>query len=423
VAEADAVRTTPRPPPLSILGRATTAADGYPLSLAGAIAAAALAPAYVVRWHIGLYPTTALEAAILATLAAFLYESVRLGRWPVLRSAVSIAAVVLLLAGAISVLDAPARIAALGIYRAYFIEPILMAVVLVTVVRTRRQAYYVLLGLLAGATVLALANSTVVIRAMLDHTFRPQPPPVAIYLVSNAIALFLLPVAAVTAAIAIHHRKDRFRFVFALFAAVIAVSVVLSFSRGGWAALVVVAAALALSTRLRWPLLAVVAATALAVSRVPLIAEHLAPMFQLGPSQTFDSRVPLWKASLKMLEANPLLGAGLSGFQQRTKVYDGSLNVTYPHNLFLNFWSETGLLGLAAFLAIFVAAAAVSWLGWRSGSVEWRPLHLGVLLALAAIFVHGMVDVPYFKNDLSLEFWLLVGLPLAGRRAAQARPG
>jgi hypothetical protein len=31
-----------------------------------------------------------------------------------------------------------------------------------------------------------------------------------------------------------------------------------------------------------------------------------------------------------------------------------------------------------------------------------------------ALVVHGLVDVPYFKNDLSLEFWTLVGLAWAG---------
>ena len=48
----------------------------------------------------------------------------------------------------------------------------------------------------------------------------------------------------------------------------------------------------------------------------------------------------------------------------------------------------------------------------------WQPLHLGVLLALGGIVIHGLVDVPYFKNDLSVEFWVLLGLSWAGRRWA-----
>jgi hypothetical protein len=47
---------------------------------------------------------------------------------------------------------------------------------------------------------------------------------------------------------------------------------------------------------------------------------------------------------------------------------------------------------------------------------EWRHIELGVFLALVAVVVHGLVDVPYFKNDLSFEFWVLLGLAWAGRR-------
>ena len=32
-------------------------------------------------------------------------------------------------------------------------------------------------------------------------------------------------------------------------------------------------------------------------------------------------------------------------------------------------------------------------------------------------FVHGVVDSPYWKNDMSVEFWILVALVLVARRA------
>ncbi len=48
----------------------------------------------------------------------------------------------------------------------------------------------------------------------------------------------------------------------------------------------------------------------------------------------------------------------------------------------------------------------------------WRAIHFGVLLALVGIVIHGLVDVPYFKNDLSLEFWTLMAITWAGLRWA-----
>ena len=37
-------------------------------------------------------------------------------------------------------------------------------------------------------------------------------------------------------------------------------------------------------------------------------------------------------------------------------------------------------------------------------------------MALVAVVIHGLIDVPYFKNDLSLEFWILLALTWAGTK-------
>jgi len=44
------------------------------------------------------------------------------------------------------------------------------------------------------------------------------------------------------------------------------------------------------------------------------------------------------------------------------------------------------------------------------------------MLALVAVLVHGLVDVPYWKNDLSLEFWALLSLSLAPAALSPASP-
>jgi hypothetical protein len=39
-----------------------------------------------------------------------------------------------------------------------------------------------------------------------------------------------------------------------------------------------------------------------------------------------------------------------------------------------------------------------------------------VLLFLVAVLAHGLVDVPFFKNDLSLQFWAFLALAAAATR-------
>lgn len=393
----------------------------YPVSLGLAALTCALLPAYVVRWHIGFYPTTLLEAAIVATLAAFAIESGRLRAWPIWRTPLTIPLALFVVAGAISVIVAPDRRAALGIYRAYLLEPMAFFFVLSTIVRSFRHAGIVLAGLGIAGLVVGTANAAVILNALRHHTVSPGVTgPVTIFTNANDIALFLVPLIAVAGAITLYARDDVVRAAAAIFLLIAGLATLLSFSRGGYLALAAVVIGLALSHRMRWRLLAAVVVVGLLVSLIPPVGRRIAVELDFSnPQNTLVGRFELWRVSLQMLSHHSVFGAGLSGFAQTIAPLWNPTHIDrfiYPHNIVLNFWSETGLLGLAAFAAIMITGFVQSWRGWRHDSVDWRPLELGVLLALVAVVAHGLVDVPYFKNDLSLEFWTLLGLAFAGNR-------
>src|SRR3984893_7789300 len=118
-------------------GATSAAIEGrYPVTTAFAIAPCALAPAYTIRWHLGPVPSTILETAIVLTVAVFVFESFRDGISPIWRTRVTIPAVIFLIAGAISVVVAPDHRAALGLYRAYLIEPAAFGLVVINAVTT-----------------------------------------------------------------------------------------------------------------------------------------------------------------------------------------------------------------------------------------------------------------------------------------------
>lgn len=399
---------------------------GYRITNACAVATCALVPAYVVRWHIGPVPTTLLENAVLITIAAFVVESWRDKASPHWRSEVLIPAILFLIAGAIAVVVAPDRRAAIGLFRAYLLEPMAFAVVLINVVTVPRRALLIVAGLAAGGLVAGVANAAVVVNALLHHAYNVvNTPPVVLYNTANAVALYLVPLIAAAGAIALHWPSDRERVVAGAVAGLAGVCVLLSFSRGGYLALGVVAVGLALSHRRRIVLLAGGTIAAAGLMLVPALRHRVLTEIDLtNGHNTLVGRFHLWSATLHMLRDHPILGAGLSGFATVIGPYWNPTNIdrfTYPHNIVLNFWTETGLLGLLAFAAILVIGLVSSWRGSRAGHPEWRAIHLGVLLALVAVVVHGLVDVPYWKNDLSLEFWALLSLTLAPAAAASLR--
>ena len=138
------------------------------------------------------------------------------------------------------------------------------------------------------------------------------------------------------------------------------------------------------------------------------------------PNNTLAGRIHLWKVTLNMMREHLVFGTGLSGYAHYMSPWPSGLSqVIYPHSLILNFWVATGVLGLVAFVVLLVQAFRTAWRGWIIPGVDWRPFQLGVLLALVSIVVHGLVDVPYFKNDLSFEFWVLLAISWAGTLASR----
>jgi hypothetical protein len=403
----------------------------YRLTLAFCAATCALAPAYNIRWKLGPLPTTLLEIAILASIAAFVFETARDRRQIDWRSPFVLPGLLFVLAGAIAAVTAPSLMHGAGLYRAYILEPMLFAIVLVNVIRTPRRVLMVVVALAAGAAVAGLANSIVVLIGLLNGSYDVrETPPVVIYSTANAVALYVVPIIAVAGSLALFAR-GRERMLGIGFFVIGVVVTALSFSRGGYLALAAVVAGLALSHGRRLILLGLGVLFGGALAFVPPISHRILIETQNVYGNTVFSRLELWSAAVKLLEHRPILGAGLSGFQERVAPYyaraQTSANFIDPHNIVLNFWVETGLLGLIAIVWIFVTAFRVSWRGWRRGGPDWQPYHLGVLLAMVAVVIHGMVDVPYFKNDLSLEFWTLIAITWAGGRwrsstLNQARP-
>jgi len=82
----------------------------------------------------------------------------------------------------------------------------------------------------------------------------------------------------------------------------------------------------------------------------------------------------------------------------------------YPHNIFLNFWSELGLAGMLLFAWIIFKYLAIGFKIYDLRIKNNKYIVLGLIGAMVVIIVHGLVDVPYFKNDLAVMFWVFVAL-------------
>lgn len=371
-------------------------------------------PLYIVRWHVGPLPTTLLETLILLTCALYVLTIWR-HRAPLpRRTAYDIPIVIFLVAGAIGIFIAPDHRAALGVYRAFLLEPVAIYYVATAVLRSTAEVKPILMAGAVSACAFSLAVVVTFLSVYLSGHLVPSNAPGVFGINPNAVALYLEPIAAVALGFFLFAHSRAGRLIAAVVLAFVLPALVCSLSRGALLAGAVLALVAVLSVRdlrLRLGLLAAAVVGALALSQVPFVAARLA--HQLDPHHaTLALRLAIWRVTLHMLSDHPLFGAGISGYQTVMATYR-TRNLhpePYAHNIFLTTWSEVGLIGMLAFALILIGLMWRAWRSFDSAQDLGRPLLWGLFAAWVVFVVHGLVDSPYWKNDLSLEFWTLAAI-------------
>jgi putative inorganic carbon (HCO3(-)) transporter len=145
-------------------------------------------------------------------------------------------------------------------------------------------------------------------------------------------------------------------------------------------------------------------------------------------------RLSQWSETIDMLQDHWLLGVGLSGYPTALEPYHKATHLEifqYPHNIVLNIWVELGVLGLIAFVLlayqVLVSLRAPPKPRAKRGGKQssggllrrFAPRNdtrLVIFLALLQMTIHGLVDVPYFKNDLAILTWILLAIVFAYAR-------
>ena len=132
-----------------------------------------------------------------------------------------------------------------------------------------------------------------------------------------------------------------------------------------------------------------------------------------------DPRGDIWRFAAARIAEHPWVGAGLGKWTSR-EVFLAHFNdpmLVHGHNAFLNRALETGLPGLAAFVALIASVAVAFWRVARSGDHDTAAIGAAGLALVAGTVVKNLTD-DYFVQENALLFWSLAG---AGLGAAAAR--
>lgn len=244
------------------------------------------------------------------------------------------------------------------------------------------------------------------------------------------IGLLLAMGASMAAAIALARRRPTVQVAAAALALVFTVAAAWIGSRSAVLTIGASVAWLMSAAALRWrSRLALAAALVLAVVVVWGVAIGPSPVERLERASASVSKETAirgvgWQAAMTMVREHPWLGVGLGRYTAEYRARKMGTDPSHAYNLLLHVAAETGVIGLAAYLAIWLR---VVWSSLRGAAQT--------LEGASAFAVHGAL-VAFFIRSQSEHFlanlWTstrtllllatLFGLAEGMRRAVTARP-
>lgn len=123
-------------------------------------------------------------------------------------------------------------------------------------------------------------------------------------------------------------------------------------------------------------------------------------------------RLAHWQAAMSMAQDNPAFGIGLGNYAEaydEHRLISWEAPLGHAHNLYLNFLAETGAVGLAAYLAFWIAIFRATWRTRRHPDRTARALAIGLLGCWTYIAVHSVFDNLYV-NNLFLHIGVLLSV-------------
>ncbi len=419
-------------------------------------------PTYLIRFKIFGLPFTLLEAMILINFTAwtiknFLPQFKEIFKRPnnKVYYPFSWEVILVLIVSWAAVWTAGFSASALGVWKAYFFEPILLFLLIFNVFKNKaelKKIWWALLISAAAVSIFALFQK--ITGLFISNPFwaaEETRRAVSFFGYPNAVGLYLAPLTILFSGWLMSYNwkniKDKYpEKLFISLTIIISLSAIYAAHSEG--ALIGVAAALLVFGLLagKKPRLIVITAGIIITAGIFLNtpAKNLVMTKLSLQDLSGQIRLQQWKETGQMLKNGRLItGAGLSQYQSAIKPYHqegiffnrdnlenfGTITYAsstlrtkywqpveiymYPHNIFLNFWTELGLLGALVFIWLIMRYL---WSAWQltkklnNNGTNDKYLILGLFSAMIAIVVHGLVDVPYFKNDLSAMFWILLAL-------------
>lgn len=203
------------------------------------------------------------------------------------------------------------------------------------------------------------------------------------------------------------------------------VCLVLTFSRAAWIVFffAFILLSLWLDKRIIIALLILVCITPIVVPSVyNRVAYMLSPQYMASSAE--GGRIARWSMAMDYWQGDPLTGLGLGRFGGGVAIANFPKSAYSVDNYYLKLGTETGLIGLAAFLFLVISVSRLGrrWLD-EINDPYLKTLGTGIFVGLIAVLGHNMVENMFEFPLMSVYFWFFLGMLYALPRLEDRHEG
>jgi len=374
-----------------------------------------LAPAYLIKLNFLNFPTNLLEILEIFSIAFWIFENRKnLGKEIKIfyqeNFVISWAILSLILGAILSAAFNNNLIHELSIIKSWFILPIIFG--FIAVIEFKNEKNKILSAIFYSALWVSIVGFFYWLTGNLTYDHRLK----AFFLSPNHLAMFIAP-GIIIGAHLLQSALGKRRIFFAL--AIFLITLVLFFthSYANWLAIPIALLIYFFAANKNKKIFLLVIAIMSAFVLLESNSEKFKDLINFSERSSASSRIIIWQSAVKIIKDNWIQGIGAGNFQEKYLQYQKYFPpylewaVPQPHNLFLAFWLQTGLLGFLSFLILLTEIFRKIFFSLRSKIKNKKEIII-YLSFFIYLIIAGLFDTPYWKNDLSLIFWIFFFLTL-----------
>lgn len=395
------------------------------------LACLAILPTYLLKFSLFGIPTTVLELSIYTIfissfLSIIISNLLEFGFWDLfknLKSPFLWPIIVWLVITLISSLLSENIQTALGAWKAWTLDPILVLILIIQFFN-QKNIWKIAAGLGVSSAVISAYG---LIEYFLWPANLGDNRLDSVFDSANYHAMFVGPIIVLAIGFIFSQFLPRiWKYLLGVTAAINILALIFTFSYGGYLAvlgglLIYGFLILDRARKIKITLGTLIIFIVFLIAAAP--TKKFQDLFEYQERSSGHARLEIWQTSLLIFKEHPIMGVGINNFETayretipRVAFPPLEWLVAQPHNLYLALLTQVGLLGFISFTWLVLSFFKKTFQLLKSNTPQIFSAPSAAISAFSAILIHGLIDTTYFKNDLSVVFWILIAFIMITRK-------